>query len=103
MLAIGGFIDLFPFVMGGYGIAAPLLSGLDGPQDVVLIVILILALVGFVALAASLARLLQGGACKRCPNFSCAMNRVPDEVRDAFLRQNPTMEKAWREAGGGEA
>jgi len=44
-----------------------------------------------------LATLLQGDACKRCPNFSCAMNKTPDDVRLAFLAKNPTMAEAWKE------
>lgn len=37
--------------------------------------------------------------CIRCVNFSCPLNRVPKEVVDTFLRQNPVMKRAWEDAG----
>lgn len=38
-------------------------------------------------------------SCKKCPNFSCLLNRVPKEWRDEYLRRNPVMRKAWEDAG----
>lgn len=37
--------------------------------------------------------------CVRCVNFSCPLNRVPKEVVDSFLRNNPSMKRAWEDAG----
>ncbi len=37
--------------------------------------------------------------CPRCVNFSCFLNRVPREVRSAYLARNPVMSRAWEEAG----
>lgn len=33
--------------------------------------------------------------CKECPNFSCPLNTVPEEIRLAYLRRNPVFAKAW--------
>ena len=33
--------------------------------------------------------------CDRCPNLSCLANHVPDEVREAFLKNNPVLMKAY--------
>lgn len=37
--------------------------------------------------------------CTKCVNFSCPLNRVPKEVVDTFLKQNPVMRRAWEKAG----
>jgi hypothetical protein len=37
--------------------------------------------------------------CTKCINFSCIFNRVPKHNVDAYLRRNPIMAKAWKDAG----
>ncbi|UCG03332.1 MAG: hypothetical protein JSW11_04945 [Candidatus Heimdallarchaeota archaeon] len=37
--------------------------------------------------------------CPHCVNFSCPLNRVPKEVRDAYLKRNPVMKQAWEKTG----
>lgn len=37
--------------------------------------------------------------CPHCVNFSCPLNAVPTDVRDAYLRGNPVMLEAWLAAG----
>lgn len=37
--------------------------------------------------------------CRKCVNFSCPFNRVDKECVDIFLKNNPTMRKAWEEKG----
>lgn len=37
--------------------------------------------------------------CRKCINFSCIFNRVPRDRVNAYLRRNPVMAKAWRDAG----
>jgi hypothetical protein len=32
-------------------------------------------------------------------NFSCPFNRVPKDVVDSFLKENPKMRKAWEKKG----
>ncbi|MFX1443259.1 MAG: hypothetical protein ACFFHV_07600 [Promethearchaeota archaeon] len=36
--------------------------------------------------------------CSKCINFSCPLNRVPKQVIDAYLKQNPLMKNAWEAA-----
>ncbi len=38
-------------------------------------------------------------SCKKCPNFSCLLNRTPKEWRDEYLKRNSVMRKAWEDAG----
>jgi hypothetical protein len=42
---------------------------------------------------------LQKYTCSHCVNFSCLLNRVSEEVIDAYLQRNPVMRKAWEEHG----
>ncbi len=37
--------------------------------------------------------------CSRCINFSCALNRVPKNLRDEFLKRNEVMRNAWEQKG----
>jgi hypothetical protein len=60
----------------------------------------ILAGIGLVS-AASFGYLLYREICSRCVNFSCPLNNVPDEVREAYLENNPVMGEAWKKAGKG--
>lgn len=34
--------------------------------------------------------------CVQCMNFACPLNRVAEDIRIAFFKQNPTAGKAWR-------
>jgi hypothetical protein len=33
--------------------------------------------------------------CSQCINFACPLNTVEDEIRNAFLKQNPGISRAW--------
>ncbi len=33
--------------------------------------------------------------CSQCINFACPLNKVPKNIRNAFLERNPTIAKAW--------
>ncbi|MFW9924458.1 MAG: hypothetical protein ACFFDW_14335 [Candidatus Thorarchaeota archaeon] len=37
--------------------------------------------------------------CSKCANFSCSLNRVPKNIRDAYLVKNPIMREAWEKDG----
>ncbi len=37
--------------------------------------------------------------CSDCINFSCILNRVPENIRDKFLKKTPIIQKAWEEEG----
>jgi len=43
--------------------------------------------------------IIQLKTCPVCINFSCPLNRVPKEIVDVFLKNNPRMRKAWEESG----
>jgi hypothetical protein len=43
--------------------------------------------------------ILQNSSCKKCPNFSCPLNRVSKETVDEYLRKNTVMQEAWVNAG----
>lgn len=42
---------------------------------------------------------LLGHACQKCPKVSCAMNKTPSNIVEAFLNKNPAMKKAWEDTG----
>jgi len=37
-------------------------------------------------------------SCKKCPNFSCILNRVPEEWKEEYFKKNEVMRKAWEES-----
>jgi hypothetical protein len=47
------------------------------------------------ASAVSFGYLLRRNICNRCVNFSCPLNHVPSETRQAFLARNPVIAHAW--------
>ncbi len=93
MLAIGAFIDLFPYVGSIIGIIWFLLNPTGNE---LLGTSLIVFSIVFTVVVGYFAKILQGYACKRCPNISCAMNKTPDKVKEAFLEKNPKIKKAWK-------
>jgi hypothetical protein len=42
---------------------------------------------------------IQLKVCSDCINFSCVLNRVPEKLRNEFLKRNPEIKKAWEGAG----
>jgi hypothetical protein len=51
------------------------------------------------ASAASFGYLLHSNICNRCVNFSCPLNHVAPETRQAFLACNPLIARAWENGG----
>ena len=92
MLILGSFIDLFPFVGVIYGF---ILFFLNPLEQLLFGISLILTTILFTFMVYYFSKKLLGDACKRCPNFSCAMNKVPKDVINKFLDKNPTMRKEW--------
>jgi hypothetical protein len=43
--------------------------------------------------------LLRKYFCSHCVNFSCPLNRVPQETVKRYLDRNPVMREAWKAAG----
>ena len=98
MLIFGGVIDLAPIAFALYGFYVLLLDWLAGSVNLIILASLVGLTLVFFALAAAFDRMLRGGACKICTNFSCGMNKVPDDLRREFLEKNPTMKEAWERA-----
>ena len=95
MSVVGGFIDLFPTLIGAYATWVLFSTGAD-----ILLTILMLGLtVISIGAAAYLERFIGENYCKRCVNLSCMMNKVPDELKEEYLRKNPEMLKAWEACG----
>jgi len=42
---------------------------------------------------------IQLKVCSDCINFACLMNRVPESIRNEFIKKNPVIRKAWEEKG----
>ena len=96
MLVFGTYIDLFPFVGMIWGIIH---FGYNVDENLVKGIGLVITSVLFLVVVAYFSKVLLGNNCKKCANFSCAMNKVPKEVIDSFLNKNPKMKDAWIKAG----
>ncbi|MFX1574168.1 MAG: hypothetical protein ACFFB0_15600 [Promethearchaeota archaeon] len=92
----GGFIDLFPFFGAAVGIIDTLIIGIQGYFSLVIFSLLIVITIIFTILTVVFDKLLRGGTCKKCANFSGVMNKTTEDVRVMFFQQNPTMAKAWK-------
>ncbi|MHC1591108.1 MAG: hypothetical protein ACXQS8_03410 [Candidatus Helarchaeales archaeon] len=71
---------------------------------IVPIIFLIIGLQYLMALLAGVgsviwALILSHEICVDCINFSCPLNKVPEEMRNEFLKKNPVMKEAWEKAG----
>lgn len=96
MLIIGGFIDLFPFIVAVVGIIGSIIIGIQGYFSLLIFSLLIVVTIIFTILVGVFDKLLRGGTCKKCINFSCSMNKTPEVIRKKFFQQNPTIAKAWK-------
>ena len=101
MLLLGIFVDLFPFLVIAYGLVwfFGMFFMFQIMGNLFVLGGLIIISIAFTILAYYLNKLLQGDACMHCANFSCAMNKVPDDIIQKFLDKNPTMKTAWENAG----
>jgi len=43
--------------------------------------------------------ILQLKICPDCVNFACVLNKVPKNIRNEFMKQNPIIKKAWETKG----
>jgi len=96
MLIFGAFIDVFPLVGSIWGIIH---FALNTTNNLFVGISLIVITILFLIVAAYFSKILLGNACKKCANFSCSMNKVPDEIMKKFLEKNPKMKNAWIKAG----
>ena len=95
MLVIGMYIDLFPYVGIIWGIIGFFLQTPEERVASIFVICLIIVAIIFTILVYYFGMQLIGENCKKCPNFSCAMNKTPDSLKDKFLDKNPKMKKAW--------
>ncbi|MFX0044307.1 MAG: hypothetical protein ACFE8Z_00525 [Candidatus Hermodarchaeota archaeon] len=95
MLIFGGIIDLAPIAFALFGFYILALEWLEGSVNLIILTSLVGLTLVFLILAAVFDKMLRGGTCKICTNFSCGMNKVPDDLRKEFLEKNPTMKEAW--------
>ncbi len=98
MLIFGGIIDITPLAFSLYGFYVLVLDWLTGSVDYIILTTLGGLTLIFLLVAASFDKMLRGGTCKICTNFSCTMNKVPEDLRTEFLEKNPTMKEAWDNA-----
>ncbi|MCD6475731.1 MAG: hypothetical protein J7K85_05615 [Anaerolineaceae bacterium] len=87
----GGFVDLFPMITLGYMVWYLVLN----PLPILQIIVFISMSLVMIVLLTIMGQMLTGGFCKKCVNFSCPMNKTPENLRKAYLDQNETMRKAW--------
>jgi len=96
MLVVGGIFEVIPFL----GIVGGVILFLNDPQPYMIYGIgLIFASFIVIGLGYYTLKTLLGDRCKRCPNFSCPLNKVPADYVHLFLMKNIPMREAWKEAG----
>lgn len=94
-MIIGGFVDLFPLLAGGYAVWVLFNIG----ADMVLLVSMAVATMVMGGLTAYMGKFIGDGYCARCVNFSCVMNKAPKSFVSDYLERNPEMRDAWEKAG----
>jgi len=71
----------------------------DPPPPLFYEIGLLITTIVFIGLAYYHLKVLLGDHCKRCPNFSCPLNKVPTHYVQLFFKKNKVMREAWEEAG----
>ncbi|KAB3536087.1 hypothetical protein F8154_04830 [Alkaliphilus pronyensis] len=94
-LISGGFVDFFPIASFIYGIFVFYNSHATAVELISMIGFTFILLVMMIQLHQTI----KGEVCSKCPNFSCAMNKVPKSIRDAYIKRNPIMKEAWEKSG----
>ena len=92
---VGGFVDLFPLLMGGYASWVLFSTNTANLLTVSMILLTVISLIAVMYLE----RYIGENYCKRCVNLSCILNKVPEELKDAYLRKNPELLKIWEACG----
>ncbi|MFW9767327.1 MAG: hypothetical protein ACFFF9_07000 [Candidatus Thorarchaeota archaeon] len=95
MMAVGGFIDVFPLLISAYAVWHLFSAGAD------LLVIGLMAGLTILALitAGYLEKFLRENFCERCVNLSCMMNKVPYELKEKYLQKNLEWRKILEDCG----
>ncbi|MFX1271457.1 MAG: hypothetical protein ACFFAX_07200 [Promethearchaeota archaeon] len=95
MMAVGGFIDLFPIVAGAFGVWVLISEGAGLTSIAFMIALTLAMLIGSVYLG----RFLADSYCAKCVNLSCVMNKVPKAIAYDYLRRNPSLLEIWQTYG----
>ncbi|MFX1560998.1 MAG: hypothetical protein ACFFBL_10460 [Promethearchaeota archaeon] len=95
MSLVGGFIDIFPILIAGYATWILFSTGAEILLTATMVGLTLISL--FVA--GYLEKFLRENYCMRCVNLSCMMNKVPEELKEEYLRKNPEMLKVWEDCG----
>lgn len=95
---LGGavFFVLFPVVTDLYGLF--ILWNQYNTVDITITTLTGLALLSSIA-GVYFFTAVRRNVCPKCVNFSCPLNKVPKEIVDAYLENNPVMKEAWETAG----
>jgi len=95
MLFFGSFIDLFPLVGTIWGIV----WFAKNPTEKVALSIVLFIVSGILLLLMIIfGEVIIKKGCKKCANFSCSMNNVPEEIINQFLEKNPKIKDAWEKS-----
>jgi len=95
MAIVGGFIDLFPIVIAAYATWTMFSTGADSIQIILFGSLTLIALVA----AGYLGKFLGDNYCNKCVNLSCMMNKVPNGLKEEYLKRNPGIRAAWEASG----
>jgi hypothetical protein len=95
MSLVGGFIDVIPILIAAY---ATWVLFSTGAELILTVTMLGLTLVSLIA-AGYLEKFLRENYCMKCVNLSCMMNKVPEDLKEEYLRKNPEMFKLWESCG----
>lgn len=92
LLLCFAFLGLFPILAEAYG-----LWGLysDPSSDGMMRLATLGLMVTNMATVMAFLYILILFYCTRCVNFSCPLNRVPEDLVDEYLDRNPVMKEAW--------
>jgi hypothetical protein len=91
------FLILLPGSILGYNIWF-FTANMSQFGSTILIAVISLTVVTILSIIA-LAFVMVKQVCANCVNFSCPLNRVDKDRRDAYLMKNPVMKKAWEDSG----
>lgn len=94
-LISGGFVDLYPIAIYLFGIFFVFRTQASTAERLAVIFMAVI----FALLLYIMNSEVQGEVCKKCPNFSCTMNKVPKPLRDAYIKRNSVIRDAWEKSG----
>ncbi len=91
----GSLVDLLPLIFFGYGIYLLVLLNAKSSDYVAFSAIIFF----HILLLLQLQKVIMKEVCTKCPNFSCALNKVPKDIKIHYIKNNPVIKDAWEKAG----